>query len=96
MPEIQIISLRGRSAAIVAGDSAIIAEHVPDELAAHVQAKALYALQIQAGELPGPYTDAAAEQYARTAAASQQPPEPHQRQQPGRTRRGSHRRRDSR
>jgi len=28
MPEIQIISLRGRTAAIVAGDSAIVAQHV--------------------------------------------------------------------
>ena len=96
MPEIQIISLRGRSAAIVAGDSAILAEHVPDELAAHVQAKALYALQIQAGELPGPYTDAAAERYARSAAAARQPPESRQHQQPGRSRRRSHRRRDIR
>jgi len=60
MLEIQIISLRGRTAAIVAGDTAILAEHVPDELVARVQAKALYALQIQAGELPGPYTDAGA------------------------------------
>jgi len=64
MPEIQIISHRGRSAAIVAGDSSIVAQHLPDDLVAHVHAKALYAMQIQASELPGPYTDAAAERYA--------------------------------
>lgn len=70
MPEIQIISHRGHTAAIVAGDSAIVAQHVPDDLLAHVQAKALYAMQIQAGELPGPYTDADAERYAHTAAST--------------------------
>jgi len=94
MLEIQIISLRGRTAAIVAGDTAILAEHVPDKLVARVQARALYAMQIQAGELPGPYTDADAERYAaRAAAAARQPPDPRPHQQPGRTRRGSHRRR---
>ncbi len=93
MPEIQIISHRGRTAAIVAGDNAIISQHVPDELLAHVQAKALYALQIQSGELPGPFTDAGAERYARTAAAGA-PPAPRERPQPGRAGRGaSHRRR---
>lgn len=96
MPEIQIINHRGRTAAIVAGDRAIIAEHVPTALVGHVKAKALYALQIAAGEIPGPYTDAGAERYARNAAAARQPPEPRQRPRPGRSRRRSHRRRDNR
>jgi len=92
MLEIQIISLRGRTAAIVAGDTAILAEHVPDELVARVQAKALYALQIQAGELPGPYTDAGAERYTHTAAAAAARPAPRERPEPGRPRRDAHRR----
>jgi len=92
MLEIQIISLRGRTAAIVAGDTAILAEHVPDELVARVQAKALYAPQIQAGELPGPYTDAGAERYTHTAAAAAARPAPRERPEPGRPRRDAHRR----
>ena len=67
---IQIIDLHGQPAAIAIAGTAIIAQHVPDALLAHVQAKALYALQIQAGERPGPYTDADAEHYARAAAAA--------------------------
>jgi len=93
MPEIQIINLRGQTAAIVAGDSAILAEHVPGDLVAHVQAKALYAMQIQAGELPGPYTDAGAERYAQIAAATPARPAPRERPQPGRARRGAYQRR---
>ena len=70
MTSIQIIDLHGRPAAIAVAGSAIIAQHVPEELLAHVQAKALYALQIQAGERPGPYIDTDAENYARAAAAA--------------------------
>ena len=91
MPTIQIIDLRGRAAAIVAGQTTIIAEHVPDELVKHVQAKALYALQITAGELPGPYTDADAERYAHTAATTARRASPPR--QRGRARHGAARRR---
>lgn len=70
MKTIQIIDLDGQPAALAAGGAAIIAEHVSPPLLAHVQAKALYALQIQAGERPGPYTDTDAEHYARAAAAT--------------------------
>jgi hypothetical protein len=68
MKTIQVISLNGRPAALIAGDKAIISDRVigPDRL--HVQAKAHFALRILAGELPGPYTDEAAEDYARAAA----------------------------
>jgi hypothetical protein len=71
MPEIEVINLCGRPGALVAGDRTIVADHVPDALVAHVQAKALYAIHIRDGELPGPYTDAGAERYA---AAPQRPP----------------------
>jgi hypothetical protein len=68
MKTIQVISLDGRPAALIAGDKAIISDRVtgPDRL--HVQAKAHFALRILAGELHGPYTDQAAEDYARAAA----------------------------
>ena len=63
----QIIELDGQPAAIAAGGQAIIAAHVRPHQLRHVQAKALYALQIQAGERPGPYTDRDAEHYAAGA-----------------------------
>lgn len=67
MKTIQIINLDGRPAAIAVDGRAIVAEHVPADQLAHVQAKALYALHIQAGERPGPYSDEQAEHYARVA-----------------------------
>ena len=70
MKTIQIIELDGRIAALIAGDEAIIRDDLADHDRRRAQAKALYALQIAAGELPGPYTDARAERYARTAAAA--------------------------
>jgi hypothetical protein len=70
MTSIQIIDLHGRPAAIAVAGTAIITQHVPEALLAHIQAKALYALQIQAGERPGPYTDTDAEHYARATAAT--------------------------
>jgi hypothetical protein len=66
---IHVISLAGHPAALIVGDKAIISDRLtgPDRL--HVQAKAHFALRILAGELPGPYTDEDAEDYARVAAA---------------------------
>ena len=69
MKTIQVIELDGRLAAVVAGDQAIIADHVTGADRARVQAKALYALQIQSGERPGSYSDEGAEHHARTIAA---------------------------
>jgi hypothetical protein len=77
MKTIEIINLDGQPAAIAVDGSAIVAEHVPAQQLTHVQAKALYALQIQAGERPGPYNDDQAEHYARTAARAASRSEPH-------------------
>jgi hypothetical protein len=71
MKTIQIIDLHGRPAALAAGGAAIIANHVAPALLAHVQAKALYALQIQAGERPGPYSDSGADTPAQWKAERQ-------------------------
>jgi hypothetical protein len=68
MKIIQIIDLDGQPVAIAAGGRAIITDRVPPDQLAHVQAKSLYALQIQAGNRTGPYTDHDAEQYAREIA----------------------------
>jgi len=68
MKTIQIISLDGQPAAIAVDGIAHVAEHVPPHKLEHVQAKALYALRIEAGEIPGPYDDTAAERYADQAA----------------------------
>lgn len=70
MNTIQIINLHGNPAAIAVNGTAVIAQHVPAAELAHIQAKALYALEIQAGERAGPYTDTDAENYARRAAAA--------------------------
>jgi hypothetical protein len=70
MKTIQIINLDGHPAALIVGDAAIVADHVTGPDRARVQAKAHFALRIIAGELPGPYTDEAAEDYARTAATA--------------------------
>lgn len=53
MKTIQIIDLDGRPAALGADG----ANRGAPALLAHVQVKALYALQIRPGERPGPYTD---------------------------------------
>lgn len=62
------ITHHGQVAAIVAAGRAIIATELPDTERRAVQAKCLYALQVQAGELPGPYSPEQADLYARSAA----------------------------
>ena len=74
MKTIQIINLHGKPAAIAVNGTAVIAQHVPAAALALIQAKALYALEIQAGERPGPYTDTDAEHYARRAASAPSSP----------------------
>jgi len=69
MKTIQLITHNDRPAAIIAGDTAIVADHVADNDIARVQAMCLYAMEIAAGDRPGPYTDALAEQYADRAIA---------------------------
>jgi hypothetical protein len=66
---IQVISLDGHPVALIAGDKAIISDRVTSRDRLHVQAKAHFALRILAGELPSPYTDEDAEDYARAAAS---------------------------
>jgi len=68
MKTIQIINLDGKPVAIAVDGIAHVAEHVAASQLQRVQAKALYALRIEAGEIPGPYDDAAAERYADHAA----------------------------
>jgi hypothetical protein len=70
MSTIQPIYHRGRLAALVAGEHAILAEGLVRVEQRAVKAKCLYALQIHTGERPAPYTDAAAERYARSAAVA--------------------------
>jgi hypothetical protein len=66
MKAIQIIELDGRVAALALGEEeAVIRDDLTKTDRRRAQIKALYALQIAAGERPGPYTDAGAERYAR-------------------------------
>ena len=65
MNRITIIELDGRAVAAVAGGQAIITRGLAAGELAHVQAKAVFALEIEAGERPGPYCDDGAERYAR-------------------------------
>jgi hypothetical protein len=69
MKTIQLITHNDRPAAIVAGDTAIVADHVAGDDRARVQAMCLYAMEISAGTQPGPYSDELAEQYADEALA---------------------------
>jgi hypothetical protein len=70
METIQLIELNGRVVAVVADDCAIIADELVGADCLRVQAKALYALEILAGERPGPYSDDAAERYASALATA--------------------------
>jgi hypothetical protein len=67
MTTIQVSELRGRPVALALRQDAVIADHVTGEDRGIVAAMALYALEIQSGRRPGPYTDDAAERYARRA-----------------------------
>lgn len=93
MHDIQVIELDGRPAALAFAGVAAVGAHVPDAQLAHVKAKALFALQIQAGERSGPYTDAAAERSAREVAAGASSGAPASRPLSGLERRGARRRR---
>jgi hypothetical protein len=83
MRTIQIIELGGRPVALALGNEAIIADHITGKQRSIVAGMALYALEIQTGLRPGPYTHADAEQYAHYAIALRQRPLP-------RERRGAH------
>ena len=69
MSDIQSIHHDGHLVALVAGGEAMIAPSVPDAELLTVQAMCLYAIDVVAGRLPGPYNDVEALRYARAAAA---------------------------
>jgi hypothetical protein len=67
---IQMILQNGRPAAVAGGTQVFLAPHIaalPDEhpVRRHVMAKALYALDVADGLKAGPYTDQAADRWAR-------------------------------
>jgi hypothetical protein len=68
--DVQPIVHRGALVAVVIPDQAIIADAVPVSDLPTVKAKCLYAMEIGAGERPGPYTDAGAAAYVRAIAAT--------------------------
>jgi hypothetical protein len=70
MSSLQQITHNSELVAIVLADHAIIDDTLPATERVYVQAKCLYALQIQAGELPGPYTERKANAYAHAATSS--------------------------
>ena len=72
MRQIQVIELRGRPVALALGEHAIIADHVTGPDRAIVAGMALYALEVQTGQRPGPYADTDAERHARHAIALRQ------------------------
>lgn len=65
MRQIQVIELRGRPVALALIDEAILADHITDDDRPIVAGMALYAIEIQTGRRPGPYSDDDAERYAR-------------------------------
>jgi hypothetical protein len=66
MATIQRIHHDGDVVAFVAGGRAAITDRLADDAFDLVRAKCLYALEIQAGERSGPYSDRAAALYARS------------------------------
>lgn len=66
MPIIQLIELEGEPVAVTVGaDRAVISEHVTRSSRSTVEAMCVFALQIAAGERPGPYRATEAERWAR-------------------------------
>jgi hypothetical protein len=80
MVTIERIEHAGQVVAWVAAGRALIADGLADEALALVRAKCLYALQVQAGERPGPYREEAATRYAQIALAHTHPARSHVRQ----------------
>jgi len=69
MSQLQRITHNGELVAVAIADHAIIDDTIPAAEKPLIQAKCLYALEIQAGELPGPYSDEKADIYAQAAAS---------------------------
>jgi hypothetical protein len=64
MPTIQVIQRGGRAVALATNKGAIISDHVTGTERRIAAGMALYAIEILAGQRPGPYTDADAEQHS--------------------------------
>jgi hypothetical protein len=64
MVEIQPIRHDGDVVAFVVGGYALISDHLVDDAVDLVRAKCLYALEVEAGRRPTPYSDHAATRYA--------------------------------
>jgi len=62
---LNLIEHDGRAAAVVVDGQALLDATLGPTARRHVQAKCLHALEIAAGDRPGPYNDAAATRYAR-------------------------------
>jgi hypothetical protein len=73
MVTIQPIEHDGHVVALVAGGRALIGDELAGGALALVRAKCLYALEVQADERPGPYSDLAATRYAQRALAHARP-----------------------
>ena len=67
MSHLQPVTYKGQLVAAVINDHAIIITTLPALELRHVQTMCHYAMLVQAGELPGPYTDRHADAYARLA-----------------------------
>ncbi|WP_249011197.1 hypothetical protein [Conexibacter sp. DBS9H8] len=72
MPTIQPITLNRSLVAVVADGDALISEDLDERDAATVKAMCLFAIEIQAGETEGPYTETRALAYASRAAGFRQ------------------------
>lgn len=67
MSTIQLIELDGEPVAVTVGaDRAVISEQVTGSSRPLVEGMCIFALQIAAGERPGPYRTADAQRWART------------------------------
>jgi hypothetical protein len=62
---IQPIKYAGQVAAVVIDDQAKILAEVPEDDVLHIKTMCVYAMEIAAGERPGPYSDRDAEVFAR-------------------------------
>lgn len=70
MADLQTIVHNGRLAAVVAGGQAIIPDSVPKHDLPTIKAMCLYALEVDDGRIPGPYSTAQALAYACAASAA--------------------------
>ena len=72
MPTVQPIMLDGRLVAVVGDGEAVIEVTLGEQEATTVKAMCLFAIEVQAGEIEGPYTETRALAYAARAAGFRQ------------------------